>query len=195
MKKMFFLMLILNIYCSCQNKKTFIKQETTDFLCKEVVKSIPRKDRLVYVSHYNYVPVFVLGNDSSLISTRPDFLHHLYISSYKSQYKRFDDFLFKSLNQEIIFDKKQFIKYLPSSFKIDNEVKKNYDTKKFIDFYNFYLKKEDKREYLNRDKVLSINQHFSVIYYLFINNYYTTEDDYIGRTYAHNWDDIISKPK
>ncbi|QRE04038.1 hypothetical protein [Flavobacterium psychrophilum] len=195
MKKMFFLMFILNIYCSCDNKKTFVKQETVDFLSKEVIKNLPRKDGLINLSHYMSVPVFVLNNHSLLISTRVDFLHHLYIFSYKNQYENFNIFLFKSLNQEIIFDEKYFTKYDFSIFKIDNGVKKKYETKKFIDFYNYYLKKEDKKEYLSRDKILDTNQHFSVIYYLFINNYYTTEDDYIGRTYVHNWNEITSNNK
>ncbi|OAE90503.1 hypothetical protein FPG87_13340 [Flavobacterium psychrophilum] len=188
-------MFILNIYCSCDNKKTFVKQETVDFLSKEVIKNLPRKDGLINLSHYMSVPVFVLNNHSLLISTRVDFLHHLYIFSYKNQYENFNIFLFKSLNQEIIFDEKYFTKYDFSIFKIDNGVKKKYETKKFIDFYNYYLKKEDKKEYLSRDKILDTNQHFSVIYYLFINNYYTTEDDYIGRTYVHNWNEITSNNK
>lgn len=195
MKKLFFLMLILNIYCSCNDKKPFVKQETVDFLSKEVIENLPRKDGLISFSRYVGVPVFVLNNDSLLISTRVDFLHNLYTSSYKIQYENFNNFLFKSLNQEIKFDEKYFAKYDSSIFKLDNEVKKNYEMKKFIDFYNYYLKKEGKKEYLNRDKILGENQYFTVIYYLFINNYYVTEDDYIGRTYVHNWDEINKNPK
>lgn len=172
---------------SCNNKK-LVSEKVSNFLSSETIKSIPKKGELINFSKYRNIPVFVKLNNGTLIKTKTEVLYYLYQKKYQKSIKNFNDFLFKSFNQDIQFSLFEFEKYDYENFVLEYETEKYYLNENLNNFFSKYLLNEDKVLYVNGKEMKNLQQYQTVIYILFINNYYATIDDYSGRTYIKEWE-------
>jgi len=84
-------------------------------------------------------------------------------------------FLRKVLNQQIALHSKRGV----YEFNIDENINKEYQSRKFSDFIHLYCKGIGTDEYVLK-KGFTENQRNSIFYFLFINNYLSVFDDYSG---------------
>ena len=75
------------------------------------------------------------------------------------------------------------------SFKINDTIRNSYDKNKFSAFLLKYSSDTINDKYII-SKDLSFNSQLSVIYYLYLNNYYTDFDDYSGCYFSRKIDDF-----
>ena len=116
-------------------------------------------------------------NDSILLIEDYRILEEIYDSgSYEISYK---DFLTLTLNQKIILKPQFFV----SKFQINQEIAARYHVKNFDDFFDTYCKKTSYENGYHLRNDMSENERYAIIYYLFINNFITSFDDYFG-TYS-----------
>jgi hypothetical protein len=189
MKKLSYLIVFCTLLFSCNNEK-LVKKEVVDFLDNEVSKTLPRKDDLVDISAYIALPLFVSIDNNKLALTNIQELYTVYNLSYKNEYENFNYYLSKSLNQEIILNGNNFLK----PFTIDKVIKSDYENTYFNDFFDRYTIKKQNYTTINEDKLNNKNQLFTFMYYLSINNYYCSLDDYGGGVWhVKNWNNTIKK--
>lgn len=192
MKKISFLTIFCILF-SC-NSNVLFKQEIVDFLDNEITKTLPRKDGLVNISNYTSLPLFVLVENNKLASTNIEQLYNIYKSLYNNDYNKFKVFLSESLNQEKIFKEKDFENTNSNIFIIDDIIRTDYKNMEFDDFFDKYFIKKDDYININKEKFNNRKQLFTLMYYLSINNYYCSLDDYGGGIwYVKNWNNIIKK--
>jgi hypothetical protein len=196
LKKVFYIVFIINVFSFCESKKNFIEKDVVNLLNQEVLEKKKNKNNLILPISYSYIPVFGLTENNFLVCTSTDCLYYVYSNFYKKEFPNFKDFLCDFLNQKIIIPKKKFSSTKTFFITLDEKVTKDYDTYEFSEFYNKYcsvnnnvtsIKRENYQNGVNKNKL------FSIIYYLSINNYYVDENDYIGLYYVKNWDDVIKK--
>ncbi len=184
---------IILLLSSCNNNSPIIKKEVIDYLSVEVLKTIPDKKGLIDVVSTNiYSPVFILSSEKEqIVLTRVDYLYIFFVESeYKNKYKTFNEFLNESLNQKIKFDKGDLI-HESRIFKINKKIRIEYEKKSFDTSLSSYLLKENNSTYIDINKIKNTEEYYTLIYYLFINNYYITKDDYAGKTYVHYWNEKL----
>ena len=124
-------------------------------------------------------------NDSILLIEDYRILEEIYDSgSYKISYK---DFLTLALNQKIILQPQ----FSVPRFHINQKIATKYHNNKFGDFLDTYCNKtSDENEHHLRNDI-SENEKYMVMYYLFINNFVTSFDDYSGIYSVKNITDYI----
>lgn len=116
MHKTFIIAIATLLLFSCDEKKTYYKQDIVSFLSKEKARTITKEKNLFNISFYTSLPVFISIANDSLTSTTTDDLYSIYNSTYNERYKDFNAFLSDALNQQIKLDKKDFINLQTSFF-------------------------------------------------------------------------------
>lgn len=123
-------------------------------------------------SYYSGIMFFCKSQDNKIAYLNVYELREVYSKEFRSlSYK---SYLTRLLNQKIA------IQYNNNKeFKINVDIEKSYTSMNIDDFLNFYCMKTSKDRYtLKRD--IPKNQRNSIFYFLFINNYQTSFDDYEG---------------
>lgn len=108
-------------------------------------------------------------------------MHDIYIRYYKNAYEDFSSFLSDALNQKIIFKEKEFEGYNIFIFEMNHVVEERYHDLSLKNFIRYYCSKEDKNRFVVKKKYNNEEYLMTILFYLFINNYDITSDDYMGK--------------
>lgn len=184
MKKIILLIFITFSISGCNDKNIILQKEKIEILSNNDF-SIPTKN--------GSIPVFVLSNDDLIICTNVDYLYYIYSTFYNKEYRKFYDFLYNSLNQEIIIPKEDFSKIPVDIFKQNIRVKKDYEKNNFNAFLDKYCIKDGKYLLLNKKMINKKDERLTTMYYLFLNGLYIITDDYGGNFYVKRWSEIVKK--
>ncbi len=167
-KRVIGLFLIL-FFASCKDNKGSAFDE-------KVVEKIAQEST-EYPSEFSSIPFFGKCSNNQIGLVYLQDLRAIHTLKYKQL--NFLEFLNKSLNQEITIDYLDKIK----CFDLDKSVTLLYESNDFYTFLNLYtVKTKSNRTALKKE--IKTNQIETVIYYLFVNNYLTSYDDYIGKYYV-----------
>jgi len=170
MKNIFlFILIIIFIFISCSyNDREFINKNLIDSISKESSK-LPSK--------FITIMFFCRCDDNTVMPLNIYELREIYLTEYsKLTYK---SFLIKLLNQRIT------VKYNNNKrFKIDKIIEKSYQQVEFNEFIHLYCEIRNTKLYILRSCIPK-NQWNSIFYYLFINNFQTSFDDYEGTFRIH----------
>ena len=127
------------------------------------------------------IPFFCKGeNGKTILSDVQELLEIYNENSFDMDY---ETFLTKVLNQQMVLSDKILENKVSSGFYLDKEVVDEYKKNKFEDFLLIYFEAIGINRYELNVKV-DKNKMNTIFYFLFINNYLTVYDDYIGFYYA-----------
>lgn len=168
----------------CNHKKIILEKEQVEILSNNDF-SIPTKN--------GSIPVFVMSNNKLIVCTNVDYLYYVYSTFYKKEYNKFYDFLYDSLNQEIIIPKEKFSRIPVDLFNQNTKVKTDYERNNFSTFLSKYCIKQEKYLLLNKNMIKTEDEQLTTMYYLFLNNLYIMTDDYRGNYYVKKWEEIVRK--
>ncbi|THF52833.1 hypothetical protein E6C50_01075 [Flavobacterium supellecticarium] len=177
MRYTFFSFLFL-LLLSCQKQPTIYFKEN-------IIKELAQGD-FTLPSPYHNIPLFIVIENGEYCNSNITILYHIYQEYYKSKYKSFELFLDTVLNQKMALSKKDFYRMDVQYFQLDSEISKQYHKYSFKDFMDQYCQKEDNNNYSLKSEFydkFSNDELNTLSYYLFINNYQTGLDDYIGKYY------------
>lgn len=122
--------------------------------------------------------VFVLTEDGYMLVTDSFDLYHVYLSRYRSHYSTFAVFLEESLNQRLLVKKEYFEEFRSNYFMLNNRIKADYEYLGFDVFYQTYTTRDIHHNViLDKSKLKTLNEIQSILYFLFINQYYETGYD------------------
>lgn len=124
-------------------------------------------------SLYMDIPLFCMGIQGKVLKVESADLKMLYEEGEFSM--KYSSFLNKVLNQELIIDAEDKV----PSFVIDRMVMQKYQSNSLLKFFNSYFSKTFNDKYFLTNE-LTNDQINSVLYFLFINGYLSTFDDYMG---------------
>ena len=157
----------LLIFISCN-----IKQNHSSF-DKTFIQLVSRDTSMEYPLLYTRILFFCQTDSNKILSLRNRELKELYDDGAFNM--NYEEFLTKVLNQQMILQAKG----RGHIFLIDKSIAQKYHDLTFIEFINFYCETRNNNQYIFRDG-LSENKKNTVFYFLFINNYLSTYDDYMG---------------
>jgi hypothetical protein len=163
------------ITLSCNNKGQQIEKETISKLSQGDF-SIP--------SVHGFLYLFFSVEGDKKGQGNINILHDIYIRYYKNTYKNFSLFLSDALNQKIIFKEKECDDHDISYFKLNHIVEKHYHELSLMNFIKYYCDKDDKSNFFVKRKYNNDKYLMTILFYLFLNNYEITSDDYIGKYQA-----------
>ena len=154
----------LTVFISCT-----IKQKPT--FNKHLIENLSNAQTDL-PSYYSGIIFFCKSQNKKILPVDANDFRYIYSKEYsKLDYK---SFLTKLLNQELDIQYNN-----KNSFEINKYIENQYKSMDFISFMNFYCVKTSKSRYTLKNNVLK-SQRYSILYYLFINNYFTGFDDYGG---------------
>ncbi|MBS4042290.1 MAG: hypothetical protein KGZ59_00540 [Chitinophagaceae bacterium] len=142
----------------------------------------------------SFTSVYVIGNNDSIYESNFENLRNVYKTSYKNQYIKFSNFLFKALNQKIKLETKnpKIYLYFSRSFVIEPNIKRLYHEqgiKGLIERYCVF----NGDLYTLIDGDLTLNEFNSISYYFFLNKYVRADDDYEATINFKKIDVMINK--
>jgi hypothetical protein len=139
-----------------------------------LIEKIAKEDQIL-PSQYSNLNMFTKCQDNKIGLIDVHYLRDLYRSSIHTT--DYETFIRNVLNQSLKIDCKD----VPNKFELDSSIYHQYDKIGLKSFLNSYCtKKGANRYHLNKD--LTINKTNSVLYILFLNNYISSKDDYLGMT-------------
>ncbi|ATL43614.1 hypothetical protein CQS02_10060 [Elizabethkingia miricola] len=113
-------------------------------------------------------------------------LHNIYVDNYKKEYNNYYSFLKPRLCQESVLKSDQIpneSKY--AIFQVDDNIMKESSS----DIEKKYLEKHE-NIFLFYPKDYSLNTKYTILYKLYLSNFYITFDDYSGSFRITKTDDI-----
>ncbi len=172
MKKVLILIVgILLMSCSSQKEVRF-NEDIIDCIVEES-PSLPSQ-----FLNYNF---FCKNSNNQILMLGVYDLRDIYKKKYS--WMSYKDFLTEALNQRLLIAHNSFI-----TFDLDKTVEREYRNNKLEDFIKIYCD-EYRRDFYNLKPVDKYLEN-TILYYLFINNYLSSFDDYSG-VYGiagiHNW--------
>ena len=146
-----------------------------------VINIISTED-INFPSYFSGIPFFCKGENDKTILLDVQELWEMYNeNTFEIDY---ETFLTKALNQQMVVSDKVLKDKGRSTFYLDKEVANEYRKNKFEDFILLYFENIGNNRYKLNIKI-DENKRNTIFYFLFINNYLTVFDDYIGFYYAY----------
>lgn len=134
--------------------------------------------------NYDYVsnlppppgPELFIRSEDKICKTNITILSRIYKENYKEK-QDFEDFVYNVVNQkQVITDNQDYMEcFIP-----DNNISEKYQNLPLNTFMDLYCTKDEKGEYYmlkNIENIITLN---TVSYYLFLNKFQVSFDDYIG---------------
>jgi hypothetical protein len=116
--------------------------------------------------------------DNKIVLTNNFFLYRIYSIDFKSQFTNFTEFICALLCEKIFVSSKQFKEDLKVS-DWNQSVKILYEAEKLKSIFNkYFIYLSSKSFKLKRG--INNDELYTVLYYVFINQYYITYSDYTG---------------
>jgi hypothetical protein len=197
MKKIFVFIIFILVQNSCREQKLHKNLEFIDLLNKdiEIMNNAKALDSVVYFIPSSVMePLFGKTESDYFVQTSAIKLNSIYNKFYKNEISNFRNFLDDFVNQKVRINKNKFTGNDDVFFLINVSVSKDYNKLSFSDFYNkFCLNK------YNRVKIKSINfendEFYTICYYLSLNNYFVSLDDFLGGYFVRNWSELTLQTK
>jgi hypothetical protein len=148
------------------------KNENIIHINDNLIISMAKEDQK-YPSQYGGLILFAKCEDNKIAWLDVEYLREIYRqATFKSD---FETFLRNVLNQ------KQKISFnnIKRKFEPDYNILDQYSKLGIKEIIGSYCRKLDDRYFLKND--ITENKTYTVLYLLFLNNYMTTSDDYIGK--------------
>lgn len=136
-----------------------------------------------YPSPYVGLFLFINKDSSDKCYVGINSLYTLYKTRFHNKYSKFSLFLSKALNQEINFSNLEIDNIQTECFKLDDSITFYYQLSGFNGLIKKYCIHDNKGNIVLIRNNLTYEQTYSILYYLFINNFKITYDDYIGNLY------------
>lgn len=175
MKKAF-AFIMLTIITSCSNSKVSIDKET--------IKKLSDGDFSIPSVYGSWI-LFISLDNGEKGSTNVNILHDLFLKNYNKEYRSFESFLSVALNQKMLIDVKAFEKTNGVHFKLNDSITNKYLHSSLTAFINEHFnEKHDKKQVVKSEFVKNKSFRYTIMYYLFINNYQIIFDDYIGEFFV-----------
>lgn len=135
MKKILIALVVFSYLISCQKKE--------DNFTKDMINKLIITDN-VLPSKYSFLDLYILTNNNEIFKTNNHELNVFYKRNYYKKFKTVQDFLEEVLNKNYIIDQSSLNKsvYL-ESFKLDQEIEKQYSENGFDKFLKKYSKKNE----------------------------------------------------
>lgn len=169
-RSIIFIFLLIMLSCNDNSKK----------IDKKTISRLSQGDFSIPSVHgFLYLFFSVEGDEKG--QGNVNVLHDIYIRYYRDTYEDFSSFLSEALNQKIIFKKKELESHDIIYFKINRVVDKHYHDLTLNNFIEYYCNKENENNFFVKQKYYNDEYLMSILYYLFINNYDVTSDDYLGK--------------
>jgi len=177
MKKIVIAFVLFSFFLSCQKKEeNFTKEMIEELIISD--NGLPSK--------YTFLDLYILTNNNEILKTNNNELNEFYERHYQKKFKTLDEFLDEVLNKNFVFDKSLFrhIVYL-ESFKLSEEIEKQYSEIGFDEFLKKYSKKTNRKnaEFELNKSIIKENEYSTVVYLLYKNRYDIGVDCYIGKYY------------
>jgi len=165
-------LLIVSLTISCKHQTVSIRKDLIHKLA--TYKSTSPSPEIA-------LKLFLKSSGGELCMMNIVQLLSLYHKHYIKQYPNLEEFIGKTLNQEIALDTAGFPKYqLSAIFQPDEEVSANFRKHTFPEFRKQYCSPLEAKSLRVENRELTENQINTVLYYFFISNYYVVLDDYSG---------------
>jgi hypothetical protein len=137
-----------------------------------LIVSIAKEDQR-YPSQNGMMNLFVKCEDDKIALLNVEYLREIYrLGDFKSD---FETFLSNVLNQK----QKISSNNIEKKFEPDYNILDQYNKLGLKEIINSYCSKSDDRYYLNNE--ITENKTYTILYLLFLNNYMSVSDDYIGK--------------
>jgi hypothetical protein len=177
MKKIIIIIVLFSIFLSCQKKEENFSKEMIEKLIV-IDNGLPSK--------YTFLDLYVLTNNNEVLKTNNDYLFLSYNRYYHMKFKCFEDFLNEVLNENFVFDKSSLYKIIHHrSFKLNQEIEKQYSEIGFEEFIKKYSKKTNKKnaEFELNKSIIKENEYSTIVYLLYKNRYDVSSDCARGEDY------------
>ena len=177
MKKIVIAIVLFSFFLSCQKKE---ENFTKEMIGKLVVvdNGLPSK--------YMFLDLYILTTNNEVLKTDNDYLFLSYKRYYRKKFKTFEEFLNEVLNKNYVFDQSSLNKIIHlESFKLNQEIEKQYSEIGFDEFLKKYSKKTNKKnaEFELNKSVIKKNEYSTVVYLLYKNRYDVSSDCTRGEDY------------
>jgi hypothetical protein len=143
-------------------------------ISNNLIEKIAKEDQAI-PSQYSNLNLFIQCEDNKIAMINVHYLREFYRSSHHNS--DYETFLKSLLNQSVRLD----CKNVSNKFELDSSIYAQYDKIGLKPFLSSYCKQIGVKIY-NLNKDLSENKTKTVLYILFINNYMSAQDDYLGMT-------------
>ena len=137
-------------------------------------------------SVFSSIPFFGICSNNRVALVYVQDLRAIHTAKYKKI--GYSEFLQKTLNQQISVEYQDKIE----CFDLDKDVTTDYESKDFENFLHSYTEKTSSGKLALKPSVPEDNIN-SILYYLFLNNYLASYDDYIGKFYIYSSDSLNNK--
>lgn len=162
--------LLLCSLFACETQKEFRHFDD------EIVQILSKEDTLL-PSRFSSIPFFFRCSPSEVAIVYMRDIRSIYNLYYRDM--SFSEFLSESLNQKINIKHNGRIIY----FSLDGYVTENYKNKDFNTFLKLFTIDDNRR--IEIKSGLTEVQNNTLHYYLFLNGYLVSYDDYIGKEFAN----------
>ena len=183
MKKIIIAFVLFSFSLSCQKEEENFTKKMIDELIV-IDNGLP--------SRYTFFDLYILTNSNEVLRTNNYELNEFYKRHYHKKFKTINDFLEEILNKNFVLDKNLFshIVYL-ESFKLNQEIEKQYSEIGFDKFLKKYSKKTNKKnvEFELNKSIIKEKEYSTIVYLLYKNRYDISIDCYIGKDYIRKRED------
>jgi hypothetical protein len=177
MKKITFTIVLFSFFFSCQRKE--------ENFTKEMIEKLIVTDNGL-PSKYTFLDLYILTNNNEVLQTNNNYMFQTYNRYYQKRFKTFEDFLEEVLNKNFALDYNSPHEIIHlKSFKLNQEIEKQYSEIGFDEFLKKYSKKTNKKnaEFELNKSIIKKNEYLTIVYLLYKNRYDIGTDCYIGKDY------------
>jgi hypothetical protein len=160
------MVMVLTLCCVTCNTKRHVP------FSERLIKNISEEDQNNPSSFYNF-QFFCKCQDNKILPLNIYEIREVYLKEFS--HIDYQDFLTDLLNQRIDIQCKNH----NEKFTINETVQKLYKEKNLNDFINFYCSEKSNNLFWQKNNIPD-NQRNTILYFLFVNNYLTSIDDYSG---------------
>lgn len=178
--------LVMISFISCTEKKEIISE-------KDINKFA--KGSYVIPSKYGTLDLFILVDNKEIIISNADYLNYVYDKNYQKQYTTYKDFLSEVLNQKNKIKKSAFETIPHKSFKINDNIKEEYQKLSFHDFFNKHAQYDISSEspnYLDIQENASSDEIKTVSYYFYLNGYQVVKGDNFPKYFIYDREKLMN---
>jgi hypothetical protein len=167
---------IITLTCCETQNKIHISDNLIERIAKEDQK---------FPSQFGNLIFFVRCDDDKIIRFEVHYFRDLYrLSTLNIGY---ETYLRNLLNQNLKINCNNVFNNTTKKFEPDSAIYSHFNKKHLKEFINFYCRKRGD-DYILNEKDLTENQINTVLYLLFVNNYMSGSDDYLGAYIINKFD-------
>ena len=168
--KLILLFVLLFSFTACKNE---LKNDI------RFIENLSNNETLELPFYNESVKIFI-KIDETVYVTRLRQLYFLRDKNYK-EYQDFDKFLVKAINGKLLSKSDLDENWIPN-FSLNKKILNEFNTKDLDYLKNAYCENANMKNKYYTTNILDWDAEQTLLYIFFKNNYYITEDDYLGKT-------------